>query len=223
MRGARLKRLEELAALRDALAAQRAAARKPAAAPRGERVREATHDFRRAMDALGVAPLAPPARAHLPPAPHPPHAASRARDDAAVLVESVADEIDVDTLLETDDALSFRRPGIGPDVLRQLRRGRWVIQAEIDLHGHRVDEARVALGEFLRAAVKRGQRCVRIVHGKGLGSKGGQPVLKNKVRRWLVQRDEVIAFCQARPALGGAGALIVLLRPVAAGSGPRRG
>lgn len=219
MRGARLKRLDELAALRDALAAQRAAARKPAAAPRGER--EAAPEFRRAMDALGVAPLAPPARAHLPPAPHPPQAASRARDDAAVLVESVADDIDVESLLETDEALSFRRPGIGPDVLRQLRRGRWVIQAEIDLHGHRVDEARVALGEFLRAALKRGQRCVRIVHGKGLGSKGGQPVLKNKVRRWLAQRDEVIAFCQARPALGGAGALIVLLRPVAAGQGPR--
>jgi DNA-nicking Smr family endonuclease len=223
MRGARFKRLEQLAALRDALVARRAAdvERALGARPRVDAPNEAQQDFRRAMDALGVAPLAPPARAHLPPAPLPPRATSRARDDAAVLAESVSDEIDVETLLETDETLSFRRPGVGPDVVRHLRRGRWVIQAEIDLHGHRVDEARAALGAFLREAGKRGQRCVRIVHGKGLGSKGGQPVLKNKVRSWLVQRDEVIAFCQARPAQGGAGALIVLLRPVAAAIGQR--
>lgn len=165
------------------------------------------------MDELGVRPLAPHGRRHAHPKPHPPHAASRARDDAAVLHESVSDEIDVETLLDTDEALSFVRPGLGPDVLRKLRRGAWVIQDEIDLHGLRVDDARSALAQFLREMIKHGRRCVRVVHGKGLGSKDRVPVLKGKVRAWLVQREEVIAFCQARAAEGGSGALVVLLRP----------
>jgi DNA-nicking Smr family endonuclease len=221
MRGARLRRLEDLAGLRDDLA-ERARTRR-ARAQQQQRVQEqaqqATGDFRSAMDELGVAPLAPPPRVHHAPARHEPHARSRAQDDAAVLVESVSDEIDVERLLDTDDALSYRRDGIGPDVLRKLRRGAWVIQAEIDLHGLRVDEARAALGEFLREVTRRGQRCVRVVHGKGLGSKHRTPVLKQKVRAWLMQRDEVIAFCQARGAEGGAGALVVLMRPASAGKG----
>jgi DNA-nicking Smr family endonuclease len=138
---------------------------------------------------------------------------SRTRDDAEVLQASVSDDIDVESLLDTDEALSYRANGIGPDVLRKLRRGEWSIQSEIDLHGHRVDEAREALVAFLKQALKRNQRCVRVVHGKGLGSQGKTPVLKGKVRAWLVQRDDVIAFCQARPAEGGSGALVVLLRP----------
>lgn len=96
--------------------------------------------------------------------------------------------------------------------MRKLRRGNWVIQSQLDLHGLRTDEAREALGEFLRAAIRRGQRCVRVIHGKGLGSVNKEPVLKNKVRNWLVQKDEVLAFCQATAADGGAGAVIVLLR-----------
>ena len=96
--------------------------------------------------------------------------------------------------------------------MRKLRRGHWVIQGQLDLHGMRREEARDALGEFLRNAMKRGMRCVRIIHGKGLGSVNKEPVLKNKVRNWLVQKEEVIAFCQARASDGGAGALVVLLR-----------
>jgi DNA-nicking Smr family endonuclease len=212
----RLRQLGDLAGLRDRLAERDRLQRqrKVEDEARERRAREEAGDFLGAMDELGVAPLAPTARVEHPPRRLPPHAHSRARDDAAVMVESVSD--DVDRLLDTDDALSYRRPGVGPDVLRKLRRGEWVIQAEIDLHGLRVDEARTALGSFLREAIKRGLRCARVVHGKGLGSKDRTPVLKNKVRGWLMQRDEVIAFCQARPAEGGAGALVVLLRPAAA-------
>lgn len=133
-------------------------------------------------------------------------------DEQAALRESLSDEFTIESLLDTDEALSYARNGIGPDVLRKLRRGHWVIQSQLDLHGMRTDEARDALGEFLRQAIKRGQRCVRVIHGKGLGSLNKEPVLKKKVRNWLVQKDEVIAFCQARAADGGAGALIVLLR-----------
>ncbi len=133
-------------------------------------------------------------------------------DEQAALRESLSDEFTIESLLDTDEALSYARNGIGPDVLRKLRRGHWVIQSQLDLHGMRTDEAREALGEFLRVALRRGQRCVRVIHGKGLGSVNREPVLKKKVRNWLVQKDEVIAFCQARAADGGAGALVVLLK-----------
>jgi len=160
-----------------------------------------------------VTPLARGARVQHPRKLHPPQPVSRQRDDQEVLIASVSDAFDHETLLETDESLSYCAAGIGPDVLRRLRRGEWSIQAQIDLHGHRVDEAREALVEFLRDSIKRGLRCVRVVHGKGLGSPGRMPVLKGKVRGWLAQRDEVIAFCQARGADGGMGAVMVLLRP----------
>nr|HMQ71098.1 Smr/MutS family protein [Rubrivivax sp.] len=140
-----------------------------------------------------------------------PEPRQRQRDEAAALRATLSDEFDVDTLLETDAALSFRRPGVGPDVVRKLRRGGWVIQAQIDLHGLRRDEAREQLADFLREAARHGLRCVRVVHGKGHGSPGRQPVLKGKVQRWLAQCREVIAFAQASAPQGGAGALIVLL------------
>lgn len=140
----------------------------------------------------------------------------RERDEAAVLREAISDEFDVESLLETDDALSWRAEGIGPEVVRKLRRGVWTIQAQLDLHGLRRDEAREQLAAFLREAVRHGLRCVRVIHGKGNGSPGREPVLKAKVKTWLVQKSEVIAFAQARAADGGHGALLVLLRP----SGP---
>lgn len=140
-------------------------------------------------------------------------------DEARVLREAMSDEFDVSTLLDTDDQLSFRRPGIGTDVTARLRAGHWSIQRQLDLHGLRVDEARETLGEFIRQANKGGLRCVRVVHGKGLGSPGKSPVLKGRVQRWLVQKREVLAYVQARPAEGGAGALVVLLAPAERKSG----
>ena len=137
----------------------------------------------------------------------------RLRDEAAVMVEAISDEFDVESLLETDDSLSFRRRGIGPEVVRKLRRGVWAIQAQLDLHGLRRDEARERLSTFLREAHHAGLRCVRVVHGKGHGSPGREPVLKAKVRSWLVQKNEVVAFAQARASDGGNGALMVLLQP----------
>jgi DNA-nicking Smr family endonuclease len=135
----------------------------------------------------------------------------READERSVLREALSDEMDVERLLETDEGLSFRRRGVGPDVLNRLRRGEWTIQAQVDLHGLRREEARERLSDFLREAARQGFRCVRVVHGKGLGSPGREPVLKGKVRAWLVQKSDVIAFTQARAAEGGAGALVVLL------------
>lgn len=181
-----------------------------------EREREAGLLFARSVGA--VTPLADAARAELrapPPAAEP---RQRERDEAAALRATLSDEFDVDTLLETDAALSFRRPDIGPDVVRKLRRGGWVIQAQIDLHGLRRDEAREQLAAFMRDAARQGLRCVRVVHGKGNGSPGREPVLKQRVQSWLVQKSSVIAFTQARAAEGGSGALVVLLKP---GSGAK--
>lgn len=141
-----------------------------------------------------------------------PVARQRIADEQAALQESLSDEFSVESLLDTDETLSYARNGIGPDVVRKLRSGHWVIQDQLDLHGLRRDQARDMLAEFLRQAGRRGLRCVRIIHGKGLGSVNREPVLKNKVRNWLVQKEEVLAFCQAKAADGGSGALVVLLK-----------
>ena len=133
------------------------------------------------------------------------------QDEQSALKETLSDDFEPGTLLEIDETLSFRRPGIGSEVTQRLRQGYWSIQAHLDLHGLRRDEAREALGQFVRDCHKQGLRCIRIVHGKGLGSLGKTPVLKAKVQSWLIQKHEVIAFAQAKPVHGGAGALMVLL------------
>jgi DNA-nicking Smr family endonuclease len=198
------RHLREQQALR---AAQEQAAREAAARREAER-----HLFARSVGA--VTALKTRNLAHLAPALPEPLPVQHWMDEAQVLRESMSDEFDVSTLLDVDDQLSFRRPGIGTDVTTRLRAGRWSIQRQLDLHGLRVHEARETLGEFIRQAHKTGLRCVRVVHGKGLGSPGKAPVLKSRVQRWLVQKSEVLAFVQAKPADGGAGALVVLLAPV---------
>lgn len=160
-----------------------------------------------------VTPLPRTDRIALEQAPPTPRRLQHELDEERVLREAMSDEFDVSTLLDVDDQLSFRRPGIGLDVTHKLRGGHWSIQRQLDLHGLRSDEAREALGQFIRLSHRTGLRCVRVVHGKGLGSPGRTPVLKAKVQRWLVQKKEVLAFVQARPADGGAGALVVLLQP----------
>lgn len=192
---------------------QKEEARKLEQAERSHREQEERREADLFRSSIGaVKPLPSRGKASHTPAPPPPLARQSQADEEAALKESLSDEFSIETLLESDEALSYARPGIGSDVLRNLRRGQWVIQSQLDLHGMRTDEAREALGEFLRDAGKRGLRCVRIIHGKGLGSINKKPVLKNKVRNWLVQKDEVIAFCQATAPDGGAGALMVLLK-----------
>lgn len=134
------------------------------------------------------------------------------QDEAAALVETLHGPLLSDLFLEGGDEASWRRNGLSMRVLRDLRRGRWVVQASLDLHGHTRDEARGALSLFLHECHANTQRCVRIVHGKGRNSPGREPVLKSLVPGWLSQRRDVLAFCQARTMDGGAGALIVLLQ-----------
>jgi DNA-nicking Smr family endonuclease len=206
------RHLSELAAIRKALLDAQRAAEQAAALERERIARELREQQLFALSVgpvVAMAHVAPPARKPRPPA----AARQRERDEAAVMLEAISDEFDVQSLLDTDDALSYRSADIGPEVVRKLRRGVWAIQAQLDLHGLRREEARERLNRFVHDAKRAGLRCVRVIHGKGNGSPGREPVLKRKVQTWLVQKKEVIAFTQARASDGGNGALLVLLGP----------
>ena len=134
------------------------------------------------------------------------------RDEKQALRDSLSDDYIPAFEMESGEELLYLRDGQTPNILSKLRRGFWVVQAQIDLHGLVSDEARLYVADFLNICKKRNIRCVRIVHGKGLGSRNREPVLKHKLRSWLMQRDEVIAYAQAKPEDGGSGAVIVLLK-----------
>jgi len=209
----KLKSLKDLQGMQEKLAEQQrlVAAREAARKELERRLQAERTLFQRAAGA--VKPIRDPGRVPLAPEQPPPIPVQQQLDEQRVLRESLSDEFDASTLLDVDDALSYRMPGIGADVTRRLRKGEWSIQREIDLHGLRRDDAREALAAFVRDAHRQGIRCVRVVHGKGLGSPGKMPVLKSKVQSWLIQKNEVLAFVQARADEGGAGALVVLLKP----------
>ena len=166
--------------------------------------------FREAVrDAVPLDASAPRITHHHP---TPPVPVQSLLDEHEALAESLARPIDPDEALGTGEDESFVRDGVSQNIVRQLRRSRWVVQSELDLHGMTRVEAREALGAFLKECLRQGFRCVRVVHGKGLGSKNREPILKGKVRAWLTMRDEVLAFCTAPLAHGGSGAVVVLLR-----------
>jgi len=148
----------------------------------------------------------PSQRPKPPPVPH-----QRQRDERLVLEASLADGA-AEQELETGEELLFLRPGVQQATLRRLRRGQYAVQATLDLHGMTAAQARREVGEFLRYCRERALRCVRIVPGKGRGSPQGRGVLRAKLATWLRRRDEVLAFCSARPCDGGSGAAYVLLR-----------
>jgi len=215
MKAPAIKDLKGLKAVKAAMEA-RAKLAKELEAARKAALAKAKAEKELFASAVGIVKPLPPKhrpghRASLPLFQAAPIAVQHQLDEQAVMQEALSDEFDVETLLDTDDALSYRRPGIGTDVTRKLRKGGWSIQGQVDLHGLRREDARQALVDFIKDAARMGWRCVRVVHGKGLGSPGKTPVLKGKVQSWLIQKQEVLAFVQARPAHGGAGALVVLL------------
>jgi len=167
-------------------------------------------EFIREME--GVRPLSHHGRYLHSPAPLPPLPLSRFRDEREAILESMSDPIHWHEDMESDADASYVRSGLSRQTLRRLRHGDWHIQAELDLHGLTKLEAKHELAEFLYECRRRGVRCIRIIHGKGLRSPNREPVLKHHVRHWLTKRDEVLAYVAARPADGGDGALVVLLK-----------
>jgi len=142
----------------------------------------------------------------------PPLPLKRREDERAVLAELAHLALDRDAEAhELEDDWAFLRPGLPREILRKLRRTHWVIQDEIDLHGLGAMEAKAATAQFLAECRRKGLRCVRIVHGKGLRSAGREPVLKRHVRKLLARKSEVLAFVEPRAAEGGSGAVVVLL------------
>ncbi len=132
-------------------------------------------------------------------------------DERQVLADMVSDYFEPADL-ETGEELYYRGEGVQQAVLRKLRRGQFQVGAVLDLHGMTVVRAREALVDFLHEVRRDSLSCVRIIHGKGNGSRHRGPVLKQKINHWLRQRDEVLAFCSARSMDGGTGAIYVLLR-----------
>ncbi len=163
--------------------------------------------FRAAIGPVRELPARP-----VPPSGPRPRAMARmaARDDAEALGEfHRAMQSDV---LEAGDALRYCVANVSPRVMQRLRRGQYAAQDEIDLHHHDAAGAESLLRRFLNDAGREGFGCVRIVHGKGLHSDSGVPVLKNLVDRVLRHRADVLAFHSTPAAQGGNGAVLVLLK-----------
>lgn len=144
--------------------------------------------------------------------PRKPIAYKSKEDDETVKSSLLSDEYEPEYDTESGEELFFARPGLQRTVLRKLRRGQFVVEAELDLHRNKVPEAREKISAFIYKARQQGQRCIRIIHGKGLSTKDKLPVLKGKVNSWLRQKEEVLAFCSALQRDGGTGAVYVLLK-----------
>jgi DNA-nicking Smr family endonuclease len=170
-------------------------------------VKEKDETFRDAM--RDVSPIKATNRVEPYRPPRPPLAAKRHEDERAVIEELARLTLDDDAEIEED--ASYLRPGLPRDILRKLRRTHWVIQDDLDLHGFTGEEAAMQTAVFLADARRRGLRCVRIVHGKGLRSAGREPVLRKRIRKLLTRRDDVLAFVEPRGFHGGSGAVVVLL------------
>lgn len=168
-------------------------------------------DDDRALFRSAVADAKPLPESDAPQRPRPkPHARFTQADERAVLDELVAAMPDGE--LETGDELNWRANGVQDSVMRKLRRGHWRIEGELDLHGSTALEAKQDIALFIQRARGAGLGCVRIIHGKGRGSRAGRPILKQLVGGWLRRRDDILAYTSARPSDGGTGALVVLLR-----------
>lgn len=161
----------------------------------------------------GVQPLTPPNRAKpLRQKPRPIVRLDERGDQKNLLTPLDITPSAPETGQQCDDALIYRSNGLSQQHLRKLRRGHWKTQDNLDLHGMTIEQAHQLTSDFLSDAIRQGLRCVRIVHGKGLRSPNREPVIKKNLAAWLQQWKEILAYCQAPPAEGGSGAVLVLLR-----------
>lgn len=170
-----------------------------------------------AREMLGVRPLAPQARQRVAP-PSPTASPRPVSDEDAETLAELSDLVAGAGAFDFANSVEFVEgavSGVDRRLVRRLRSGDFAYQAHLDLHGMTAEEARVAVDRFLARAHQQGQRCVLLIHGRGLNSKDQVPVLKTRLAQWLARGSWarlVLAFTSARPCDGGAGALYVLLR-----------
>lgn len=132
-----------------------------------------------------------------------------AQADQDVLVDPLANaEVEQ---LEANAILAFQLPGVQHGVYRQLRLGKYTIEARLDLHRMSVEQARMAVYQFIRDCISHDIRCALITHGKGEG-RAKPAVIKSYVAHWLPQIKEVLAFHSAQKHHGGSGATYLLLK-----------
>jgi DNA-nicking Smr family endonuclease len=115
----------------------------------------------------------------------------------------------------TGDHVSAFHDSVSATVRRGLRQGQRPIEATLDLHGARASAVAERLERFVHAARAANRRCVRIVTGRGLRSGPVGPVVREAAIAALTEgplASAVLALTTAPPPLGGAGALLVLLR-----------
>lgn len=145
------------------------------------------------------------------PKPKTPATPSKQADDSSVMA-SLLDDLSENDLLETGEHLAYTAEGVQRSILRRLKSGHYSVQADIDLHGYTVEQARIELSGFLKTARERRHLCVRIIHGKGRRLADSPPRLKPAVNQWLQRNKAVQAFCSARDNDGGTGAVYALLK-----------
>ena len=133
------------------------------------------------------------------------------QDERLVLQECLTSDPDI-LLNSSGDELFFYRPGLQKSTIIKLKKGKYKIEAELDLHGLRSNEAKSRVNDFISNCLSNSKYCIKIIHGKGHGSYNKMPVLKNKVAKWLSLDNRVLGYCSARPNDGGTGAVYVLLR-----------
>lgn len=158
----------------------------------------------------GVDPLTKPPRIQ-PPSKRRFEARQFAEDERRVMPDAMSETIEPEEF-DAGDETTFRQDGVSRQQIRKLRRGEFSIQGCADLHGQTRAEAAENVRALLEAAEQHNWRCVKIIHGKGLGSPNGRPVLKNRVEIALRRNNRVLAYASAPPWSGGHGATLVLLK-----------
>ena len=171
------------------------------------------------MEMADVTPLtAPDKRAGKKPMPAKAWETPRLPDEDLEALRSLSDLVSGKAefdLTYTDEYVEGQTRGMPPRLMEQLRAGHIPYQNHLDLHGFTLIQAEAAVTGFILDSVALGRNCVLLIHGRGLGSKDGIPVLKRYMESFLLRgpaRKYILAFTTAQPVDGGLGASYILLR-----------
>ena len=133
--------------------------------------------------------------------------------EALMILSEIAEGRQPVNLPDTQEYVEWTNPHYRDDIIQRLHGGHFSVQGYLDLHGFTVPEAEMELETFIGASFKKGLRCIKIIHGRGLRSTRGARLKEAVVKRLSGHyRKDIIAYVTARQCDGGLGALYVLLR-----------